>query len=416
VEEKVLSAAPLFFAATEKTPNTFVRSFDFEDAVDGAILRRAVDKTMERYLYFAVQTAVEDGWYVLRPNPAPVPVYESAASRPLGGEANNGHLLAFRYHENTVYFEFFHGLGDGSGTTPLLQTLLYYYCREKYDDTLSPEGIRLAGDPIPEEEILDPYPDSVSEDIQPCGRYVIREAVRLFKGDRTGLFIAYVKVPEKEFMDFAKPRDGSPATMMSLLMARAVREELGQTELPIICAMAMDIRPVLKKLLAHHSVVSQLFLEYGEKMASLPLETQATAFRGMVLLQSQPENVLTSVRNNLRFVENLRQMDSLDARRRFMQGIVERSMTMSSFKFSYPGRLDLGVAEKYIKNQLIYPDITGAGLMLEVAAHGGFFHISFLQEYEDERYYRAFLRQLDAMRLPYEAGKFVPYAVPGVEL
>jgi len=333
--------------------------------------------------------------------------------------------------------------GPGTGKSTLMRHVAneaerrgwraeYYYCSSDADSLdavlLFGKGRSLGlvdatlphtfepGLPGAEEEILDPYPDSVSEDIQPCGRYVIREAVRLFKGDRTGLFIAYVKVPEKEFMDFAKPRDGSPATMMSLLMARAVREELGQTELPIICAMAMDIRPVLKKLLAHHSVVSQLFLEYGEKMASLPLETQATAFRGMVLLQSQPENVLTSVRNNLRFVENLRQMDSLDARRRFMQGIVERSMTMSSFKFSYPGRLDLGVAEKYIKNQLIYPDITGAGLMLEVAAHGGFFHISFLQEYEDERYYRAFLRQLDAMRLPYEAGKFVPYAVPGVEL
>lgn len=414
--ERVFSAAPLFFGATREAPTTARDLFGMADPVDGNILREAVEKAIRRFPYLAVRAELEDGWYVLRDNPAPVPVYEAKTSIPLGGEAARGHLIAARYHGNELCFDMFHGLTDGFGYLRFLRTVFYYYCTRKYGPLPHRDGVLLQDDPIPSEEALDPYPDAVDESIRPMGRYVSRGAVQLFPaGAKKGTWHSVIRLPERAFVRFSKQQDGSPATMAALLMARAVRAVLGETELPIVCGLAMDMRPVLRKPISHHSVVTQLFLEYGPRMEKLDLSLQATAFRGMVILQSQPENVLTSVRNNIRFIQKLGELPDLAARRAYMQGVLRRSMQADTFKVSYAGDHGMGPSDPYIRTCNPFIDIHGAGAMLELSAFGGYIDVNFLQESDDARYLEAFLRELQDAGVEAEASALKPFSMANID-
>ncbi len=413
--ERIFSSAPLFFGATKDSPTTVSARITMLDDVDGALMREAVQEAILRYPYLSVRAELEDGWYVLKENTAPIPVLESREPIPLGGAEADGHLIAVRYFGRELEFELFHGLTDGCGNIRFMKTVFYYYCSKKYGVLLDRDGVFLKEDPIPEEEINDPYPDAVSDEIVPEGRYVHKGAVQLFPEGTNGMWHSVIKLPEDAFLRFSKQSDGSPAVMTALLMARAVRVVLGETEKPIVCGMAMDMRPVLKKPMAHHSVVSQLFLEYGKKQEKLELSHQATVFRGMVILQSQPENILTSVRNNIGFIKKLENLPDLAARKEFMRGVVARSMYADTFKVSYAGSHSMGAADKYIETCNPFIDIKGAGIMLEVSAINGHFDINFLQESDDEKYLSAFLHQLEEVGISYTAGLLKPFTVPNVD-
>lgn len=98
-------------------------------------------------------------------------VRESEEPPALGTAGANFHLLAFSWKNDVIWLDFFHGLCDAAGMFPLLRTVLYYYCRLRYDDSLSSEGVRLKGDPILEEEVAEPYPEAVdASSIQPIGK------------------------------------------------------------------------------------------------------------------------------------------------------------------------------------------------------------------------------------------------------
>lgn len=60
-----------------------------------------------------------------------------------------------------------HAMTDGTGAYEVLRTLLYYYCSEKYGVTLKEDGIRLAGDIIPEEEWVDPVEKTTDLPVAP---------------------------------------------------------------------------------------------------------------------------------------------------------------------------------------------------------------------------------------------------------
>lgn len=395
--ERIFSAAPFFYGATAEKPNTFRISFELKDAVDGRTLEEAVSDAMERYPYFKVKVVSEGSGFMLADNDSPVVVRNQKEPVVLGGSESNGHLIAFAYEGKWLHLDCFHGMTDGAGVFPLVRTLLYYYCGKKYHAALSSEGINKKDDPIGQEEIVDPYPERVDEKIQPIGRYLRRGAFQLACGKDSGNAAPvawHIKIREEALIKYSKQNDGSPGVMAALLLARAIEEIHKDKEFPVVCGMAMNIRPVLKKPTSHHSVVSQLFLEYKESMKEMSIQDQATAFRGMVILQSQPENIWISVRNNISFIEKLNQQQDIAGKKRFMQEIVKRSMGADTFKVSYVGRASLGEAGKYVENIHSYIDIDGAGIMMEINAHNGWFDICFMQEFEEDIYLKGFQKQL----------------------
>ena len=58
----------------------------------------------------------------------------------LFGAASHYHQLAFACWDDCVAIDFFHGLTDGTGAYNVLRTLMYEYCRRRYDGSLSSNG------------------------------------------------------------------------------------------------------------------------------------------------------------------------------------------------------------------------------------------------------------------------------------
>ena len=165
----IVSAMPFFYGASEEAPNTALVSVELKDEVRHELLSDVVSRVMVRYPYFMVRPVTRGNEYLLEENPEPVAVVAGTGSVTLGGREANGHLLAFSCVENRICLSFFHGLADGAGIFPLLRSVLYYYCRERYGEKLDAAGIRLIGSPIPDEEREDPYPESVGDGITRLG-------------------------------------------------------------------------------------------------------------------------------------------------------------------------------------------------------------------------------------------------------
>lgn len=402
--EKIFSAMPFYYGATKEAPNTFRVTVEMKDEVDGAMLARAVKLAMVRYPYFCVQIRVTDAELLLEDNGREVTVKESRTPVSLGGAEAGGHLLAFSWWGNTISLDMFHGLSDGGGAFPMLATVLYCYCREKYDPDLDSEGIRLPGDEISREEIEEPYPWSVDESIRPVGKAARKEALNLAKAGlcRPGTSMVYcMEIPEDAYMRYSRDKDGSPAAITALLLARAIDRLHGDNKLPIICGMAMNTRKALGRPLSHHSLVSQLFLEYKESMKKMDIRDQATCFRGMIMVQGQEENVWDSVRNNIRLFERAQAIPDIEGRRRMLRQVVSSFLDVDTFKVSYVGKNGMGAAEAYIRSIYSLVDLNGSGIMIEVNSADGKFCLSFMQEWEEDIYIKAFMQELEREGITY---------------
>ena len=132
-----------------------------DGAVDEELLKEAVEATRQRYPYLCVRLCIvhdEQGAerYAYEDNPQPWVLTQGEQQVALLGEASNNHLIAFCWWDDCIALDFFYSLADGTSAYRVLRTLLYEYCRRRYDSSLSAEGIMVAGETIDEGEYTDP--------------------------------------------------------------------------------------------------------------------------------------------------------------------------------------------------------------------------------------------------------------------
>ncbi len=142
----------------------------------------------------------------------------------LNSEESNYHMIAFCWQDNWIILDVFHGVTDATGAYEVVRTLLYYYCSERYSVKLNDEGIRLVGDEIPEEEWDDPVVSRTDLPVPP--RTEMSDALNLIAsaglGEDHRHTVYSIAISESEFMRFNLDNDGSPGTMVSLLLSRAI--------------------------------------------------------------------------------------------------------------------------------------------------------------------------------------------------
>ncbi len=417
--EKIVSAVPYYYGASKEQSYNIRLIVKMKDEIDGDMFVNAVKHSIARYPYFCVKVVTKDEKLFLEENTKDVVVLHTNEPVALGGAVSNEHLLAFSWWENHFCLDVFHGLADVAGVMPLFRTVIYYYCKERYDSALSSEGIRLSGEKIPEEEIIDPYPESVDESIKAVGKYTRKPAFNLRTGGvcTPGNPTWYeILIPEDSFMKYNQRNEASPAVAVAVLMSRAIAEIHKETEKPIVCSMAMNIRKTLKAMQAHHSLVTQLFLEYKDAMRAKSITDQITCFRGMIILQGQDENIWQSVRGNLKLIARLGTVPTLEGKRQMIQQIVESCLGFDTFKVSYVGKANIGAAEKYVKGIDTILDIADNSILIEMNAVNGKFHLAFMQDWQEDIYLKAFLDQLEKENIEYTVSEARPVKVASIEL
>ena len=172
---------------------------------------------------------------------------------------------------------------------------MHYYCSAFYEADLSEDGVRLCDDPVPQEEWDDPAEKPLGTERQGLTLKWNKPAFQVAKAGiarMTPDSITFnMRIPEKAFMRFNLSNDGSPATIVALLLARTIDALHPNAALPPVIAMCVNQRKALRAPLAHQSLVGDVRLSFTDRIKALPFSTQATCFRGMVTLQSDADMV-----------------------------------------------------------------------------------------------------------------------------
>lgn len=398
------------YETTDQNPHTFRVTIKTKDMVDGDLLQQAADLTMKRYPYFAVQIERDGEDIYFADNDRPMLVLNDDRPILLGSEQVNGHLFSISWWKNKIHIDVYHALTDGGGIYPLIKTLLYYYCSAYYERDLSSEGIRLADDPVDPAEWEDPaIPEIEEEPFAPVVKWQ-KPAFQLADGglaEITDKCIVYnIRIHEKEFMRFNLSNDGSPGTIVALFLARAIEKLHPEDKDPVVIAMCVNQRKALGAPLAHHSLVGDVRLPYRGKMKEMPFMDQATSFRGMVALQSDPDIVREEIKEYKEIVSELRAMDTAEERHRYCVERMDRMTSYFTATISYVGKTDMGEAEHYIQEFHVLPSTalpsSATPLTLELSAMNGSFYVNFMQYFENDCYLKAFIKELRDNDIDYD--------------
>lgn len=418
MEQKLFTELRPLYSTSKESPNEIRIRIRMRDLIYSDVLRHAVDSTMERYPYFCVELQKKGEHYIFAENHRPVVITNSLHGVDLNSEDSNFHMIAFCFQDNWIILDVFHGMTDGTGAYEVLRTLLYYYCSERYHIKLNDEGIRLVGDVIPEEEWIDPVANTT--DLPIPHRNEMPNALNLIAS--AGLendhqhTVYSISISESEFMRFNLDNDGSPGTMVSLLLSRAIAKLYSDSKDPIRITLCVNQRNALHTPLAHQSLVGGIMLEYKDKMRDWSLERQSTAYRGMVFVQSQEENVLMGVESQAAIMRMILSKESDPERvgvAGYINSLAGRIITAT---VSYVGKANYKEAEQYIRDFRVWTSSAANGLTVEISAVNGRFTLDFLQTFSSPVFVNAFLKELEDNGIVYDLQDVNKLELPNIKL
>ena len=419
MEQKLFTELRTLYTTTKEAPAEIRIRIRMRDLIDPEILRRAVDTTMERYPYFCVELQKKEGGFVYAENHRPVVISDSLHGAELNSEETNYHMIAFCWQDNMIILDVFHGLTDGTGAYEVVRTLLYYYCSERYNVSLKEDGIRLVGDEISAEEWIDPVvsrtdlPTPKQNELMSDALNVITTAG--LEEDRRHTVYS-VAISEKEFMRFNLDNDGSPGTMVALLLSRAIAKLFPESENAIRIALCVNQRKALNAPLAHQSLVGGVMLEYKDKLRDWSLEMQGTAYRGMVFAQTQEENVLRGIASFKGVNGMLLTKESDQERIGVASYINSLAGKLTTATVSYVGKADYKEAEQYVRDFRLWTSPLGNNLLVEISAVNGRFTLDFLQSFSSPVIVNAFLKELDENGIIYDLQDVNELELPNIKL
>ncbi len=387
IGKKLLSERFYLTWAGEEMSWTVRMTLKMRDSVDGDLLRQAVEQARQRYPYYQVKLDVKKDdagteYFVYEDNSEPWVVSEGEKPVQLIGPESNHHLLAFCYWDDCIAIDFFHCLTDGTGAYNILRTLLYEYCNRRYDVALSRANVRVVSDTISPAEWEDPAAQAKPDNLAPFQVPERKRCINLTTQAKTALNEAVetvnILVEEQEMMKYVSSGDTSPATLVSLLLTRAIaRLHPDMTEGVPMVALAINQRPALGCPQAGQTMAGSLRLTLNDEMRGMDLELQQTIFRGMVALQSNEDNVI--------------------------EGFWQTQNTQD-------GKANLGAAEQYV-SEMYTEAYTPYALTVEMSAVNGTFCLSLMQRFADDTYLDAFLDELRQIGISYRIATRHPVTV-----
>jgi hypothetical protein len=170
---------------------------------------------------------------------------------------------------------------------------------------------------------------------------------------------------------------------------------------PIRITLCVNQRKALHAPLAHQSLVGGVMLEYKDRMRSMPIDRQATIYRGMVFAQTREETVLEGV-NSIRGLTQLLLSKETDRERAAIAAQVNTmGRTVSSATVSYVGKANYREAESYIRDFRLWT-MASTDIRIEISAVNGRFTLDVIQLFSDPTYVNAFLRELEENGIEYD--------------
>ena len=305
-----------------------------------------------------------------------------------------------------------HALADGVACYSLIRTLLYYYITNAYNVELSKENIRLVEDEISQEEFIDPLANT--KKLIKLPQIKLNPAINIIKEnhlENQDNFIYHLEMDEKELMDYIKSIKATPNTLISLLLSKAIKKENMDSKNVVRMSICVDLRKLLDAPLAHQSLVSGIIFDYDESFANLNIEDEIKKIRQEVSESIKEPKSLFYISSSYYYLMMLSKEKDINKARQIATANKESTGGFVSGVISYVGKANFGESEKYITDFRTITDNPSA-LLVEIAAVNGKFYLDFIQNFKDERYFNAFKKELEDLKIRYELKDLIKLDLP----
>lgn len=410
---RLFSELRSLYAASEDYRRTMRISFRLKDKINVTSLTYAINMVQKRYPYFCVELKKDDDGFYFTKNDRDIILTNKNKDILLNSEESNYHLISFQYSDdNYIFINMSHALADGVACYSLIRTLLYYYITNAYNVELSKENIRLVEDEISQEEFIDPLANT--KKLIKLPQIKLNPAINIIKEnhlENQDNFIYHLEMDEKELMDYIKSIKATPNTLISLLLSKAIKKENMDSKNVVRMSICVDLRKLLDAPLAHQSLVSGIIFDYDESFANLNIEDEIKKIRQEVSESIKEPKSLFYISSSYYYLMMLSKEKDINKARQIATANKESTGGFVSGVISYVGKANFGESEKYITDFRTTTDSPSA-LLVEIAAVNGKFYLDFIQNFKDERYFNAFKKELEDLKIRYELKDLIKLDLP----
>ena len=401
------------YGLTEDLSFTIRGTYELKEAVDGEILRKAVDMLEKRFYFLKVSLKSDFHEFYYEENSKPWVLVESDKPIDLNSEESNHQLVAFSYKGNKIYIHVYHGQMDGAGAYRLAKALLYYYCSLRQGKDLQVPDVARPDEEILPEEYSDVYFDFYKRTAKEKTERSIRkqapipntmkiDTLGLVHMDRKRRSSVKITIPQEDLMEYCSSYDGSPVTAIALMMADAIYRIHPNTGKEIVMGIPINLRPALGVRHSIASTYSIIYIPYSERIREQDFEMQGTLCRGIIIKNSDPDLIRAQTKEYCKKLKML-QYVPLTALKQFGARIIAEGMKKAETTgVTYVGKCDFGEMEEYIQSVFYDVDAYGKGIQVILAALGDRFFITIDQDWSEKVYIESFFSVLKERNISYE--------------
>jgi len=384
-----------------------------KETISGSALKNALNKALLCFPYLTRKMIEKNGKFYLAANPLPFIVQETNELHSLGSSKINHHLVDLTYSGNSIYIAFHHGLCDGRGIFPFVETLIYYYCTFKYKHIFNAPDIRLVGGKLLPGETADPFEienTPAQTGASPTGRiagYVLPENTNT--PDNKRYYHYEVKINQEGFVAHAKENGATPAILVCLLLAKAIektRPNTSQSNKPIVCNLVSDLRQGTGFENTYKNCVAGIALPYS---AEMPLPEQAAKYRAIIKEHKAPDTQKIILHNMVTLFDQFEGAKSYEEKKKMLSFF--NNIGADTFVVSYTGKMNVGECGQHIDTCAMY-GADATGLSLQMTAVGEYITLVFQQNFETDRYVKAFADELHEAALDHSVSDLIETTVP----
>lgn len=400
---------------TDNTYNVRLGYF-FSDYIKPEILEKATQEAIKRYPYLAVKVVRKGESLIYVPNDLPIKVFEYTGGFSLGNKDVNYHLLAITYFENSISIHFNHSIGGGCRVSKFIKTLLYKYFTLADNRDYDVDGVILPDSEIKKEESEFPTLEKLPKLNYVLPSKKIKPSLQLENGKQT--YFNIILLRQSDLMKYSKSHDGSPSSIVSVFMFKALSKIYKDNTLPINVGIAHNYINGIGYPNTTADVVRTIFTTYPAKSARLPIEFLSTITRASIYLQSDPYYCIQDIKKTINRFEEIEKQSTLEKKIQYAQeNPRERAEFVNSnrltFGVSYSGRESFGeISKKIISINIVVP----SPLLVEISNTNDRFQLSIIQNTKNHKYVEAFCEVLKENNISYFTdGPFESY-MAGIDI
>ena len=371
-----------------------------KDKVRGDYLQMALTTTLKRFPYMSDKLVEKKSEYYLCEDLNAMTVNKTNKLRTLGSMQTGYHLLDVTYIDKNIRVAFHHGLCDGRGIKPFIETLVYYYCILKYRKKFDSTGIHLAEENINESELIEPFGTEYYSVDESKVEVINKDSFSLPENteDASNTYRTIIKVDENEFMNVVKECNATPTILTAILFSEAILNH-NDIDKPIMANIAIDLRRYLGVLETHKNCTGTLCLPYIKEYSKQDLKDICLMYRELISKQREENFIKSNLNKQIGLFNKLNEINSLEEKRKILSFF--DNISNDTFVISYLGKMQFNDFNEYVDSTNMYSD-GSRGIIINMIASGNTLTFNILQNFEDNKYVDSFVKKLEKRNINYE--------------